>query len=211
MLPHQTDLHESFIPFRDQCIWIHDCIYTFNALSEADAGILATAPRFFSDLNSILIEYILLQICKITDPPETCGHANLTINHLNAELLKADLMTAEIEEFSNGLMRYRKLITDARNKVISHLDRDTLLAGLILGAHAEEEEQAFLGNLHGYTDAVGIAVGVGPLDYRGGGPGDVWDLIEALRRAESQPTNGQSVKGFLSDVPKCHSHSVAEK
>ena len=41
----------------------------------------------------------------------------------------------------------------------------------------------FFENLQSYFDVAGVAVGVGPLDFRSSpGPGDVLDLIHTLKR-----------------------------
>ncbi len=91
-------------------------------------------------------------------------------------------MTQEIAEFSSGLSRYRDLVKDSRNKLISHLDKETVLSGLTIGEHSEEEVTNFFECLQGYVDAVGNAVGVGPLDFRSSArPGDALDLIKALK------------------------------
>ena len=181
----QTELQELFLGFREQCIWLRCCYNTYSALYESDdctkEVLQASAPIFFRDLNTILIEYVLLQICKITDPAESAGRKNLTFEHVNTALRDNHRMTDEIARFSCGLSRYRKLIKDSRNKLISHLDRESVLNGLLIGEHREEEVTAFFESLQGYVDAVGNAVGVGPLDFRTtAGAGDVVDLIRTL-------------------------------
>jgi len=181
----QTKLQELFLGFRDQCIWLRCCYNTYLALYESGdctkKVLQASAPEFFRDLNDILIEYVLLQICKITDPAESAGRKNLTFEGVNTVLGEDDLMTNEIAEFSCGLSHYRELVKDSRNKLISHLDRETVLNGLTIGEHPEEEVKAFFECLQGYVNAVGNAVGVGPLDFRtAAGPGDVLDLIRTL-------------------------------
>lgn len=40
------------------------------------------APIFFGDLNPMLNEHLVLQICKLTDPETTMGRKNLTIDYL---------------------------------------------------------------------------------------------------------------------------------
>ena len=182
----QTKLQELFLGFRDQCIWLQCCYNTYLALYESDdytkKVLQASAPEFFRDLNKILIEYVLLQICKITVPAESAGHKNLTFEGVNTVLGEDDLMTNEIADLSCGLSRYRELVKDSRNKLISHLDRKTVLNGLTIGEHPEEEVKAFFECLQGYVDAVGNAVGVGPLDFQTtAGRGDAIDLIRMLR------------------------------
>jgi hypothetical protein len=185
-----SEIRKLFVAFREQCIWLQDCYNAYAALYDTGDDtkqlLHAAASLFFRDLNLILIEYVLLQVCKITDPPVTLGHPNLTIDHVNDELRKANLMTPEIEQYAAGMKSYCRQIKDARNKLISHLDRDTILNQLELGAHAQQDVETFFNNLHGYTDAVGVAVGEGPLDYRvNAGPGDVLDLLKVLRQGSN--------------------------
>ena len=122
----QTELQEFFSSFREQCIWLRCCYNTYLALYESGDCIKevlqASAPEFFHELNTILIEYVLLQICKITDPAESRGHKNLTFEGVNTALEENGLMSKEIADFSSGVSRYRDLVKDSRNKLISHLD-----------------------------------------------------------------------------------------
>lgn len=191
----QNDLQELFLAFREQCIWLQCCYNTYSALYESEDEtkevLQASAAIFFRDLNSILIEYVLLQVCKITDPDESQGRKNLTFEHVNAALRDAHRMTDEITLFSCGLSRYRKLVKDGRNRLISHFDKESVLKGLPIGEHAEEEVTAFFESLYGYVDAVGNAIDVGPLDFQTtAGDGDVLDLIKTLRKGLAFPSTG---------------------
>ena len=183
----ETDLQGMFLAFREQCIWLQCCYNTYAALYESGDEtkdvLQASASKFFGDLNIILIEYILLQVCKITDPDESRGRKNLTFEHVNTALRKTNRMTDAITHFSCGLSHYRKLVKDGRNRLICHLDKESVLKDLPIGDHAEEEVTAFFENLYGYVDAVGNAINVGPLDFRTtAGAGDVLDLIKTLRK-----------------------------
>ena len=151
-----------------------------------------SASEFFRELNIILKEYFLLHVCKITDPAETAGHKNLTVEGLNVELCERDLMTQEISDYSAGLLRYRDLVKEARNKLVGHLDLETVLNDRSIGGHTEEELNEFLSNLQGYCYAVGDAVGVEPLDFTTtAGPGDALDLIKALKRGVPRPESSR--------------------
>ncbi|MBN1103276.1 MAG: hypothetical protein JXL84_07685 [Deltaproteobacteria bacterium] len=179
-------LHEVFLAFREQCIWIRCCYNTYVALYDSGtetSDLLSEAANiFFGDLNKILREYWWLQVSKITDPPVSRGRENLTVQHINTLLCSEGLMTAEISSYSEGLMHYRKLIKEGRDRLISHLDKESVLKGGPIGDHATEDVTAFLENLQRYVDAVGAAVGVGRLDFRvTAGRGDVIDLIAKLK------------------------------
>jgi hypothetical protein len=179
----KQDVSELFVAFRQQCIWLRECYNTHEALygsgSETTDVLERVAVNFFQDLSHILREYCYLQVCRITDQ----GSDNLTVSTLNAALRKADKLTSEIEELGEGMLRYRKLINRPRNKIIAHADTQTIMRGNALGDHPAAEVDAFFECMQGYCDAVGRAVGEGPLDFRWTpGTGDALDLIKILER-----------------------------
>ena len=179
---------DEFIAFRESCIWLQNCFNTFQHLydsgPETEATLQRTASLFFADLNSILQEYFFLQVRKITDPASSHGRENLTLKNINAALVRTDLMTQEVSALTDAILSYRGLTSDLSNRVVAHADKTTALCPGLVGAHSETELQSFMANIRAYTDAVGIALGVGPLDYKTqAGSGDVLDLIKALKRA----------------------------
>lgn len=187
-----TKLQETFLALREQCIWLQTCFNTYTALYEsgehASRVMSATAPIFFHDLNLILIEYCLLQVCRLTDPPRTSGRDNLTVTHINELLAAEDKLTPEILAASDALAQYRTLIRDSRNWIISHADKRTLVAGLPIGAHSKADVVEFFENLYRCVDEVGRAIGIGPLDFRcTSGAGDALDLLRYLKAGLDRP------------------------
>jgi len=180
-------VREVFLELREQCIWLQTCFNTYTTLYESDnetSGVLhKAAPAFFQELNLVLVEYILLQVGRITDPASSLGRPNLSIAHLN-ELLSSEVkLTSEIMEATTDIQKYRELIVGSRNRVIAHADRETMLSDVPLGDHREEDVTKFLGDLQRYLDAVGIEVGEEPLDISVTScKGDVYDLLSVLRR-----------------------------
>lgn len=179
-------LEETFLAFREQCIWLQTCFNTYVGLYESGeetSGVMsAAAPLFFHDLNLILGAYCLLQVCRLTDPPRSSGRDNLTVKHINALLTAENKFTPEIPSAAEGLAHYRSLIRDSRNWIISHADKRTLIEGLPIGAHSQVDVLAFFDNLYRYVDEVGRVVGVGPLDFRcSSGSGDQLDLLRHLK------------------------------
>lgn len=195
------ELRSTFLFLREHCIWIQTCFNTFNELFESgDARhslMDRTAPLFFHELNRILYENYILQVCKLSDsahsmvPVKINGKTerekryNLTVSHVNGLLLAEGLLTPEIEDATAGIMRYRSLIEAARNRAIGHADKETAMTYIVLGAHRKPEATAFLEYLHAYIDAVGIAVGEGPLDFSTtSASGDVADLFKAMNNGD---------------------------
>jgi hypothetical protein len=179
-----------FKSFREQCIWLRCCYNSYVTLFESGHETLDLLHRsagiFFHDINIIFIEYILLQICKITDPAVTQGKENLTIEYFNRRLRCK--MGHEISCYSEKIHNYRRIIGKARNKRISHLDKISALSGKNLGEHAEDDVYMFFDNLQKYVDAVGCIVGEGPLDFTTtAGPGDAEDLLIKLRQLDCEP------------------------
>lgn len=178
---------DEFTAFLESCIWLQNCLETFNYLynsdKETEDTLRRVAPLFFEDLNSILQEYFFLQVRKITDPARTRGRDNLTIEKINEGLIQSRLMSPEILNLSARIHAYRDILSDLSNRVIAHTDKETAFRPDYVGAHSEDDLMSFMSDLHSYTDAVGVALGIGPLDYCGqAGSGDVLDLIKALKR-----------------------------
>lgn len=188
--PRHVQMRDTFDAFRQQCEWIQTCFDTNRDLFDSGQArkklMATTAPGFFQELNIILMENYILQACKITDPPTTRvgkgeTRENLTVSNLNGLLGAQGLMTDEIKSSSEALHRYRELILDARNRSISHADKETALSYIELGWHLKSEALAFLDSMHKYCDAIAEAIGAEPLDFRSSsGPGDVADLFKAL-------------------------------
>ena len=177
-----------FIAFRDSCMWLQNCFNVFQHLyssdSETEKALQRTASIFFADLNSILQEYFFLQARKITDPAWSHGRENLTLKNINEGLVRTGLMTPEITALSTSILSYRELTSTLSNRVVAHADKETMLRGRLVGAHSEAQLEKFMSDIRAYTDAVGTALGLGPLDYETqAGHGDVLNLIKALKSA----------------------------
>lgn len=179
------DIKRTFLMFRDECTWVQTCFNTFQALykggSKVDELLQNTAPVFFEELNKIYVEYWILIVCRITDPSNTKGDDNLTVKYLVEGLTQHGLISSEITQIACSLDSYRMLVNDARNKLVTHADRDSYLQGNVLGGSSEEAIEQFLLNLQQFNNLVGEAVGEGPLDYQATScSGDVYDLLQVL-------------------------------
>ena len=187
----QQELENAFDTLREQAIVLRQTFNTFDILFSSGHKIQCiltkSAASFFHDLNAMMIEYLILMICRITDRPETAGNPNLTIPWMTKEICKShDLdkdARSEIRRLDKCIRSYRKLMKPVRNKIVSHIDLETHTMQRILGGHSQEEMRKFFENLQNYFDVVGNAIGVGPLDFSSSScQGDVHDLIKVLRQ-----------------------------
>jgi hypothetical protein len=125
--------------FVDHCVilrafWIH--YETMFDGSDLKRELLeSTAQKFFRDLNLMLIQHLILQICKLTDPESTTGRRNLTVQFLikNADFSASPHELAKLKKIAAQIDAFRMRILPARHKFISHLDLDAALGRKSLG------------------------------------------------------------------------------
>ncbi|WP_207835579.1 hypothetical protein [Pseudomonas sp. 43(2021)] len=190
------ELVQAFLTLRDDCIWLQTTFNYMNVLfesenSERDSLMRRTAPIFFEDLNRVLIEYFVVNVYRLTDRPQGMGRQNLTISGLNEKLKSDGLMNTVIERSAAGMLEFGQKLKDARHRIVAHSDWDTALNKLVLGVHSDEERKEFFFHMYTYVDAVGEALGVGPLDFRStGGVGDALDLLRCLKAGQHRSRLG---------------------
>ena len=181
---------EIFTHLRDHCIRLRRDYNTYIELfNESSREILSkTAPTFFTDIANILQRDWILQACKLSDPPESKRkdgiHYNITVQLLNRALKRIDLLSSEISTTGGSIVEYGEKLKPARDKFIAHFDYAHQVQGAPLGETSEQELLKFIEDIQQYCDLVGLALGVGPLDFSGSGcSGDVLDLLKQLKRA----------------------------
>ena len=136
--------------FRNFCVSLRSTFRHFQILFEEGADLRrellqSVAPTFFGDINQMLIEHLILQICKITDPEESFGRKNLTITFLvnNSDFSTAPGELERLNKLSDSMHAFRTKSVPARNRLIGHLDRHSVLDGKALGGADKEEWNQF--------------------------------------------------------------------
>ena len=177
-----------FEHLREHCILLRQNYDTYTDLfNEENRDLLdKVAPTFFSDIAEIMHRDWILQACKLMDPAKSKVEGdtleNITIKLINEQLEANGLFNRTISDLSDKVLEYGTKITPARNKRLAHFDREHQVNNMILGETTEQEFFGFLNNIQSYCDEVGIAIGIGPLDFSGSScEGDVLDLIKYLR------------------------------
>lgn len=140
------------------------------------------ARNFFRNLNRILVEYVLLDISKLTDPPRSGEDDNLTVKYILKLVNAEDRKELGLDDLSENIHSIRPYIREARNKLIAHLDTSTILSCKTVGEIPESVLNSFWNSLKEFVDRV-------HKHYFGRILGEVVnltsaeDLVEALRRA----------------------------
>jgi len=143
--------NEDIAIFANHCvfmrsIYLHGKILFEASTDEDNARMLRVAPTFFGDINKMFVEYMILQVCKITDPAQDFRKND---NHTIAFLLQhydfsADPATMQrLAQCDGRLQAFRQKLLPARNKLISHSDRGAVLAGQALGGAPQNEWDEF--------------------------------------------------------------------
>jgi HEPN superfamily AbiU2-like protein len=156
----QTATKQDVQAFSDACIRLRATWDHFKTLFEhggrREALLKTIAPMVFGDIRRMMLEHLVLQICVVTDPPQTLGRKNLTVKWLlehcdfNEEPAKLEMLKG----LSKSIHEFREIILPARNRYISHLDVETIRLGDTLGAAEDSKWQQFWIDLEEFLEIV---------------------------------------------------------
>jgi hypothetical protein len=163
---------------------VHNIYKELFENEEAHILMERTALSFFTDLNKIFHNYILLEFVKITDPAKTMGHENFTIDNLVESIDWPQDVQQELRLLSEKSKTFRKRTVNARNKLLAHLDKEVFLTDKILGGFQEGDDEVFLKTLEeicNITHKVCFNSIFGHISVAMNG--DVLDLKKTLKKA----------------------------
>ena len=123
---------------------IHRIYEELFADSDSKEMMEKTAHYFFRDLNNVVVDYLLLQFAKITDPAATGGRGNLTVDYLVYTIQWPDEWKDQLIPLRNRAMELRPCIKDVRNRILAHNDWKTIMIGWKLGGFQEGKDKEFL-------------------------------------------------------------------
>ncbi len=199
----EIDMQTDVTKFANFCVYVRGIFEHLHILYESTPDtekeqLFDSARVFFGDLNHILIEYVVLQICKITDPEKQFGKRNHTIEFFvnNADFSATPEKLVRLKHLQASMDGFRSKLKPARDKLISHLDRDAVLADASLGAAATSDWSAFWLHLQEFVAILHDRYVGSPLQInRVGLLSDTDGLIKALRQSsyfETMLRNGDA-------------------
>jgi putative transcriptional regulator len=175
--------------FADLCIYARS-VYThykeiFEKTLPTQNPLKKLSPHFYGDLAWMLREYIILQVCKLTDPAaDGRGHENLTVKFLmvNADFGTDPAGADKLRLRAEKIEQFRARLKPARDKFISHLDRKSVLDGRPLGGASTTAWNAFWHDLDAFVSLLWQHyLGGDPMHICGAARSDAAVLIQALR------------------------------
>ena len=138
------DARKTVRSFCEYVAWLKGIHDVYNQLFERDDAenlMRSTAAMFFADLNKIIIDYLLLAMARITDPPHTGKYENSTVANLIETIASPPTVMEQLKELNRKLTAFRGHIAPARNKLVAHLDKASFLGDLRLGEFPKGQDR----------------------------------------------------------------------
>lgn len=142
--------------FYNMCNWAYTCWQMKKYLYDENQNdqLMKTCDfvHFFNDLNDILQEYWILQVCKLHDNEKTCGKENLVIGTILKIFQNNESIHTTLKDKKEKLDQFYDHLKDARNKIISHHDCQTRLDKKTLGSFDEGEDVVYFQELQDFIN-----------------------------------------------------------
>jgi hypothetical protein len=177
--------HKVVAAFCSECVWAHSARVHFADLFESGTKrhelLAGIAKIFFQDLNIVLLEYVLLQQCKLTDPASSGkDKENLTTNYI-LTLSWSSGTSALLADANRRLMVFRAKVVDPRRKLVAHSDLKSILSLASLGSFTQTEERDFWAALQDFVSAAHAEAIGGPFEINASmQDGDAKSLVHSL-------------------------------
>jgi hypothetical protein len=122
-------LGEVYNALSSELTWVHLKWFDFlrlYATSQEQVDLLnAAAPAFFHHLQQMMWEDVLLHLCRLTDPPKSMGHDNLTILRIPGAIPDIALRQV-VQPLVDDAKQKSDFARDWRNRRLAHLELPVL-------------------------------------------------------------------------------------
>jgi hypothetical protein len=124
------ELGSFFYALWQEVAWLHnqwhEYVQLFGAKPSRIVLMNKAAPQFFRMIQDELFEMIALRIARLTDPPKSAGHSNLTIRQLIARI-DVDSLRSKTGELIDAAITAAKFCRGWRHRRIAHYALDLSL------------------------------------------------------------------------------------
>ncbi|UCD52506.1 MAG: hypothetical protein JSW27_07690 [Phycisphaerales bacterium] len=137
---------------------VHDIIKELFEDEQAQSLMERTAHWFFIDLSKIVGNYLRLEMTKLTDPASSRTPAGNVENFIISNMLDSIQWPVEVlkelKRLSQPVLKVGEYNRLARNKILAHNDKETILLGKTLGSFPEGEDDRATGALREMCDCM---------------------------------------------------------
>ncbi len=182
---NSTDIEE----FCKICNWTYESWITHRALFDdnpkIDDMMKGKCGHFLGRLSNITYEYVLLQLAKLHDPAIQGNNSNLSLEYV-IKYGDWDQETAStLQKLHNELKRLAKVIRPARNKILVHSDRKTILNASNLGGFPKDDDLKYFEALKKFANIVHEKVIGGPCLFDDLAMNDAIILLSVILKSET--------------------------
>jgi hypothetical protein len=150
-------------------------------------------------LSVISHEYSLLQLRKLHDPAVTGGKITLGIDYILTYGGWSDSVGSRLTKLAKELNGLADKLKDVRNKILSHNDLATIIAGATLGEFDEGADEKYFEALQEFVNIVHDQVVGGPYPFNNLIRNDIAFFLRAIKPS---PIKKQS-DGLTSPPTSC--------
>lgn len=136
------------------------------------------ASNFFGLVRALLFEDAMLHLCRLTDPPKTFGHENLTLMRL-AELIPDQSLRERVKTEADGISKKCQFARGWRNQRLAHMSLHASPLPEVTVKNVEDALQA----MREFLDSVERHYGVPPVPFVAYDPSSAGSLIDYLEEA----------------------------
>jgi hypothetical protein len=146
------------LEFCKLCNWAYEVWLNHRELFDNNQRATELMNSFGRDewarLSIISQEYSLLQIRKLHDKAVVSGKPTLGIDYVLENGGWSDSVRRSLEELKEELDGFAIQLRDARNKILSHNDLSTILAGAALGGFSMGADEDYFNALQEFVNTV---------------------------------------------------------
>ncbi len=157
------------IEFCKLCGWAYETWLSHRELFDDNLRALELQKSWAGDellrLSIISQEYALLQVAKLHDRAVVSGKITLSLEYIMVYGGWKPEVLEKLNRLEEKLNIFARQLRDVRNKVLSHNDLASIVAGATLGEFVKGEDEAYFRNLQEFVNIIHNEIVGGPWPF----------------------------------------------
>ena len=156
--------------FTEHCVYMRSAFVfarrLFSETTPAERAVLdSVAPQFFSNLDQVYAEFVILAAYRVTDPwKDNRGNENFVVELFTKAFEKIEPLHRQLLNLQIGMQAHRSRIEKARHKLTAHADREAIKTNEPLAASTWPELELFWKDLNTFVSLIHKHVFGSPFD-----------------------------------------------